>query len=165
MMNIRQFYIWRTGLVMETEHTKAVEDLYFNFLHAWNERNSRAMADYFTEDGEMVGYDGSQAFGPEEIHAHLEPIFSSFPTPPYYAKVKNVSFLSDDAVMVRAIAGMIPVGKTELSQELNTHHTVIAVRDEEKWFIKLFQNTPAQFHGRPELLDQMTEELRALLPE
>lgn len=165
MMNKRQFHIWRTGLVMETEHIKAVENLYFNFIQAWNERNSRAMADHFTEDGEMVGYDGSQAFGPEEIHAHLEPIFSSFPTPPYYAKVKNVSFLSEDAVMVRAIAGMIPVGKTELSPELNTHHTVIAVRVEDKWFIKLFQNTPAQFHGRPELLDQMTEELRALLPK
>ncbi|MGA4721495.1 SgcJ/EcaC family oxidoreductase [Fictibacillus nanhaiensis] len=142
----------------DTEHTKAVENLYFGFLQAWNERNSRAMADHFTEDGEMVGYDGSQAFGPEEIHAHLEPIFSSFPTPPYYAKVKNVSFLSDDA-------GMVPVGKKELSQELNTHHTVIAVRVEGKWFIKLFQNTPAQFHGRPELLDQMTEELRGLLPK
>ncbi|TMB75962.1 MAG: DUF4440 domain-containing protein, partial [Chloroflexi bacterium] len=27
----------------------------------------------------------------------------------------------------------------------------------------LFQNTPAQFHGRPELVQQLTEELRQLL--
>jgi hypothetical protein len=26
--------------------------------------------------------------------------------------------------------------------------------------IQLFQNTPAQFHGRPEIVEQMTEELR-----
>jgi len=28
--------------------------------------------------------------------------------------------------------------------------------------IALFQNTPAQFHGRPELAQQLTEELRQL---
>ncbi len=27
----------------------------------------------------------------------------------------------------------------------------------------MFQNTPAQFHGRPELVQQLTEELRQLL--
>lgn len=27
----------------------------------------------------------------------------------------------------------------------------------------LFQNTPAQFHGRPELVEALTEELRQLL--
>ncbi len=143
--------------------TKAVQDLYHQFLKAWNERNARGMADHFTEDGEMIGYDGSQAFGPEEIHSHLEPIFSSFPTPPYVAKVKNISFLSEDALLLRAIAGMVPVGKTELSPELNTHHTVVAVKKETGWFIKLFQNTPAQFHGRPELVEKMTEELKELL--
>ncbi|KZE64841.1 DUF4440 domain-containing protein [Fictibacillus phosphorivorans] len=148
---------------MTNEATNAVQNLYQQFLNAWNERNARGMADYFTEDGEMIGYDGSQAFGPEEIYSHLEPIFSSFPTPPYYAKVKNVSFLSEDAVILRAIAGMIPVGKTELSPELNTHHTVVAVKKETDWFIKLFQNTPAQFHGRPELVEKFTAELKELL--
>jgi hypothetical protein len=28
----------------------------------------------------------------------------------------------------------------------------------------LFQNTPAQFHGRPDLAEQLTAELRQLLP-
>jgi hypothetical protein len=32
-----------------------------------------------------------------------------------------------------------------------------------KWRIALFQNTPAQFHGRPELVQQLTEQLRQLL--
>ncbi|MGZ4033139.1 MAG: SgcJ/EcaC family oxidoreductase, partial [Tumebacillaceae bacterium] len=31
------------------------------------------------------------------------------------------------------------------------------------WQIALFQNTPAQFHGRPELVEQMTAELRELI--
>ncbi|MDM5318099.1 SgcJ/EcaC family oxidoreductase [Fictibacillus sp. b24] len=150
---------------MNIEATQEIRNLYQQFLNAWNERNARGMADHFTEDGEMIGYDGSQAFGPDEVYSHLEPIFSSFPTPPYYAKVKNVSFLSEDAVILRAIAGMIPMGKTELSPELNTHHTVVAVKKETGWFIKLFQNTPAQFHGRPELVEKFTDELKKLLPK
>nr|WP_263596933.1 hypothetical protein [Metabacillus idriensis] len=34
---------------------------------------------------------------------------------------------------------------------------------ENKWLIQLFQNTPAKFHGRPELNEQMTKELNQLL--
>ncbi len=41
--------------------------------------------------------------------------------------------------------------------------TLVAVKSDGKWRILLFQNTPAQFHGRPELVQQMTEELRRLL--
>jgi uncharacterized protein (TIGR02246 family) len=68
-------------------------------------------------------------------------------------------------VILRAIAGMVPIGKTDLSPELNTHHTLVAVKEGESWCIKLFQNTPAQFHGRPELVEKMTEELKELIAE
>ncbi|MGG3943884.1 DUF4440 domain-containing protein, partial [Peribacillus psychrosaccharolyticus] len=47
----------------------------------------------------------------------------------------------------------------------NRGHTLIVVKKEGNWSIQLFQNTPAQFHGRPELVEQMTEELRELLKE
>jgi hypothetical protein len=35
--------------------------------------------------------------------------------------------------------------------------------DEETKIRALYQNTPAQFHGRPELVQKMTEELQQLL--
>jgi hypothetical protein len=41
--------------------------------------------------------------------------------------------------------------------------TLIAVKRDGQWRIVLFQNTPAQLHGRPELVQAMTEELRQLL--
>ncbi|MGH2514102.1 MAG: SgcJ/EcaC family oxidoreductase, partial [Ktedonobacterales bacterium] len=31
------------------------------------------------------------------------------------------------------------------------------------WYVALFQNTPAQFHGRPEVSAALTAELRQLL--
>jgi hypothetical protein len=36
--------------------------------------------------------------------------------------------------------------------------------DPDLWRIELFQNTPAQFHGRPELVSEMTAELQQQLP-
>jgi uncharacterized protein (TIGR02246 family) len=148
---------------MNSEEGKKLQSLYQRFLKSWNERNAQEMADHFTEDGEMIGYDGSQAIGRDEIYSHLHPIFENYPTPPYYGKVKSLSFLNDQAVILRAIAGMVPIGKTELVPEFNTHHTLVALKEGECWSIKLFQNTPAQFHGRPELVEQMTAELKELL--
>jgi hypothetical protein len=56
--------------------------------------------------------------------------------------------------------GVVPPGSSELEPARNAHQTVVATRQDDRWQIVLFQNTPAQFHGRPELLEQMTHELR-----
>jgi hypothetical protein len=40
---------------------------------------------------------------------------------------------------------------------------LVAVKRGDDRRIELFQNTPAQFHGRPELSEALTEELRQLL--
>lgn len=58
---------------------------------------------------------------------------------------------------------MVPRGQSDINPNVNTHHTLIATSMGGKWRIVLFQNTPAQFHGRPELVEQMSAELRALL--
>jgi uncharacterized protein (TIGR02246 family) len=100
--------------------------------------------------------------GRKEIYFHLNPIFKEHPTPPFVIKVKDVRFLSANVAILRAIAGMSPPGSSDLDPKLNTHHTLITVKNKGDWRIELFQNTPAQFHGRPELVKQMTEELREI---
>lgn len=148
---------------MENAASHEVQALYRKLLMAWNNRNACEMSELFTEDGEMIGFDGSQSMGRDEIFSHLEPIFEHHPTARFVHKVRNVRFLGSDAAMLRAIAGMVPPGQSDLNPKVNTHHTVVAVRIEGEWRIELFQNTPAQFHGRPELVEQMTEELRQML--
>lgn len=111
----------------------------------------------------MIGFDGSQSIGQAEILTHLKPIFQDHPTARFVTKVKSIRPLGTDAALLRAIAGMVPVGHTDLNPKVNTHHTVVAAKINGVWCIELFQNTPAQFHGRPQLVEQMTEELRQLL--
>ncbi len=140
-----------------------VQAVYRQLLDAWNNRSARGMADLFTKDGENIGFDGSQAIGRDEIFSHLEPIFANHPTARFVSKVKNVKLLSSEIAILRAIAGMVPPQQSDINPQVNTHHTLVVVKKDGNWIIQLFQNTPAQFHGRPELVEQMTEELRTLL--
>ncbi|MBA2870012.1 uncharacterized protein (TIGR02246 family) [Anoxybacillus calidus] len=148
---------------MKSSVSNEVIALYQQLLDAWNNRSADAMAEQFTEKGELIGFDGSHAIGREEIFSHLHPIFENHPTPPYVSKVKDVRLLGSEIAILRAIAGMVPPGQSDLDPKFNAHHTLVAIKSEKGWQIELFQNTPAQFHGRPELVEQMTEELRQLL--
>jgi len=148
---------------MAENYEETIKKVYKQLTYSWNERNAQGMASLFTESGESIGFDGSISKGPEEIVTHLEPIFRDHPTAPFVAKIKEIKFIGDKAAILRAIAGMIPPGESDIKPEVNTHHTLALECIEGEWKIELFQNTPAQFHGRPELVEQMTDELREQL--
>ena len=145
-----------------TDENKVIS-IYQDLLEAWNNKNARGMADLFAEDGEQIGFDGSQSIGRSEIFSHLDPIFKHHRTARFVSKVRSVKFLSDKIAILRAIAGMVPPEQSDINPSVNTFHTLVVQENEGIWKIKLYQNTPAQFHGRPELVEQMTEELRQLL--
>jgi len=65
-------------------------------------------------------------------------------------------------VILRAIAGLVPPGQSVINSQTNSHQTVVAQEQDGQWRIVLFQNTPGQFHGRPELVEEMTRELQAV---
>jgi uncharacterized protein (TIGR02246 family) len=70
---------------------------------------------------------------------------------------------SPDVAVLRAVAGMVPPGQSDIEPAVNAVQTLVAAKHDGQWRIALFQNTPAQFHGKPELVQQLTEELRQLL--
>ncbi|WP_203247139.1 SgcJ/EcaC family oxidoreductase [Sporosarcina beigongshangi] len=144
---------------MESPQVNEIKALYQSLIQAWNNRQAQEMADQFTMQGELIGFDGSQVIGRDNIFAHVYPIFADHPTPPFISVVKDVRLFTTEVVRLRAIVGMIPPGTTELNPQLNAHQTLIAVKENDVWRIELFQNTPAQFHGRPDLVEQMTKEL------
>lgn len=148
---------------MENQTISKVQDLYHQLIEAWNNRNARGMADLFTEDGTQIGFDGSLITRKEEIYEHVAPIFRDHPTAPFITKIKEISLLGPHAVLLRAIAGMPLDGQNDINPDVNAHQTMVAINQNGVFRVKLFQNTPAQFHGRPELVKEMTAELRELL--
>lgn len=136
-----------------------VYNLYQKLIDAWNKRDAEGMARLFTEQGVQIGFDGSKLIGKKEILSHLVPIFEDHPTPPFVTNVKDIRLLGTDTAILHAIAGMVPPGKTSIDPSVNAHQTLVAMKIDREWRIELFQNTPAQFHGRPELVEEMTNEL------
>ena len=137
-----------------------VLELYHHLIAAWNQRDARGMAALFAQEGNVVGFDGSMLDSPADIEQTLGGIFAQHPTPPFVSKVRGVRMLGEDAAIVSAIVGMAPPGKTELNPALNAVQSLVAVRRDGEWKVALFQNTPAALHGRPDLMEQMTAELR-----
>ncbi|MCD0484401.1 SgcJ/EcaC family oxidoreductase [Streptacidiphilus sp. ASG 303] len=145
------------------EDARAVRELYRALLEGWDARDADAMAAPFAEDGEVIGFDGSRHCGRAGIAADMAHLFAHHTTPSYVAKVRDVRLLGPDTALLHAVAGLVPAGESDLKPELNALQTVVAARTGGQWRIVLLQNTPAQFHGRPELRDALTAELRDLL--
>ena len=134
-------------------------DLYAQLLAAWNAHDADAFAALFAEDGVSIGFDGSAATG-DEIREHLSAVFSDHETAPYFAKVRETRPMGDEVELLCAIVGMVPPGGDEVNPKTNAWQTLLAQGGR----IVLFQNTPAQYHGRPELVEEHTaaiEQVRA----
>ena len=140
-----------------------IKQLYQQLLEGWNRRSAADMAALFTQNGSVVGFDGSQMNGQAEIETTLAPIFADHPTARYVSIVQEVRILGPKVALLRAIVGMVPPGKSEINPATNAIQSVVAIQEREGWRVALFQNTPAQFHGRPHLVEQMTAELQALI--
>jgi uncharacterized protein (TIGR02246 family) len=142
------------------EDEKKVRLLYTKLLENWNNNNAADFAGLFTANGNTIGFDGSQMNGPPEIKKQLTEIFVSHKVASYISIVKEVRALSPTVFLLRAVAGMIPPGQSKINPATNAIQSLIAQKEQEEFRICLFQNTPAAFHRRPELAEQLTEELQ-----
>jgi uncharacterized protein (TIGR02246 family) len=141
----------------------ALRRLYQSLLSNWNVRDAEGYAALFEENGFAVGFDGSQHLGRDTIAKEIGQIFNDHKPGRFVAKVRETRALNSQIGMLRAVASMVPVGASDLKPETNMIQTVVGVRHDHGWRIAILQTTPAQFHGRPELAQELTEELRELL--
>jgi uncharacterized protein (TIGR02246 family) len=141
----------------------AVRTLQTTMWNSWNTRSAAGMASLFTTDGSLIGFDGSQVNGAAEIEANMGAIFKDHTPATYVGIIREVRFLSPDVAILRAVAGMIPPGASDIKPERNTIVSLVAVKKDIIWKVALYHNTPARFDGRPEAVQQLTDELRQLL--
>jgi uncharacterized protein (TIGR02246 family) len=150
-------------LAEQQTNTATPEQLYRAVLECWNARNADGFAGLFDSEGHSIGFDGSEMHRPEEIESALGEIFADHETAAYVAKIRDVRLLTSELALLRAVVGMVPAGQDDLDPDKNAVQTMLAKRHPEGWRIALLQNTPAQYHGRPEAAEALTAELRNLL--
>ena len=138
---------------------EAARDLYRRVIEGWNAGDAEAMAAPIAADGLMIGFDGSQLAGRDEIASELGRIFADHETADYVTKVRRVWELSDDAALLWAVVGMPSPETSEIMADRNAVQTLLATRGAKGWSVALFQTTPAQLHGRDDLSEALTKEL------
>ena len=141
----------------------AIRSLYTLLLEGWKSRSGERFAAPFAPGGEIIGFDGSHHVGQAGIAKDVQGIFDQHSTGSFVGKIRGVRLISSDVAVLRAVSSVVPAGQTDLMPETNSIQTLVAVKREGEWVIEEFLNTPAQYHGRPELRDALTEELRQLL--
>jgi uncharacterized protein (TIGR02246 family) len=103
--------------------------------------------------------------GQKEIVSFHQQLFNSYVKGSrLVGKVKKVRFLTSDVALMHVIGGTIMAGQTDIDPERNSIQTIVAMKDNKgKWRLAAFQNTRAQYFGRPEQAQALTEELRSLI--
>jgi uncharacterized protein (TIGR02246 family) len=144
-----------------SEEYLAVVAVYRRLLTAWNAQDARTYASLFTPDAHVTGFDGSQMNGRSEIESQLASIFADHPTASYVGKVREVRSLGPTITLLRTVVGMIPPGSQSINPATNAIQSLIVVADQpaNEPQIAFLQNTPAAFHGRPNIAKDMTVEL------
>jgi uncharacterized protein (TIGR02246 family) len=141
---------------------KEIRSLYQKLLASWNNNMSNDFAGLFLENGSTIGFDGSQMNGKQQIDNELNQIFSNHRVASYVGIIREIRSLAADIFIIRSVAGMVPTGKTEIMPERNAVQSLVVKKEQDKFWIALYQNTPASFDGRPELSKKLTKELQSV---
>jgi hypothetical protein len=64
---------------------------------------------------------------------------------------------------MHAVGGTVMQGQSDIEPERNSIQTLVATQRDGEWHLAAFQNSRAQFMGRPELAQELAEELRQFL--
>ena len=148
----------------DSDIANGLEKLHGDILEAWNRQDAEAYANYFVDDALVIGFDGSEMRGNAEIAKQLATIFADHQVATYVRVVRSVRQLGEHSGLLHAVVGMIPPGGDDVMPDRHAVQLLVGSRDDGRWRAVSLQNTPAQMHGRPEAVDALTEELRALLP-
>ena len=139
----------------------AIRNLYEQMITGWNDGSGETLAAPYTEDSDYIGFDGTHLKGRQEIASFHQMLFNRFiKGSRLVGKIRSIRFVTDDVAVMVAVGGTVMAGQSDIEPDRNSIHTLVAVKDGNKWRFTAFQNTRAQFIGRPEESQALTEELR-----
>jgi uncharacterized protein (TIGR02246 family) len=122
----------------------AVRVLCQELMDGWNQGSGDAFAAVFTEDGDLVAFDGTHFKGRNEIAPFHQQLFDKWlKGTRLVGEVKDVRFLSPGVALMHAVGGTVMRGKSDPSPERDSIQTLVAVREGggDQWRLAAFQNT------------------------
>ena len=133
----------------------AIQELYQQKINGWNSGNGDKFAEPYTDDSDYIGFDGTHLKGRSEIGLFHQMLKGTR----LLGKIKSIRFLTSGVAVIVAVGGTIEAGQTSINPDRNSIHTIVAIKQDSKWHFSAFQNTRAQYVGRPEMSEALTREL------
>jgi uncharacterized protein (TIGR02246 family) len=97
---------------------EAVRALYQELMDGWNRGSGDTFAAVFTEDGDLIAFDGTHFKGRKEIAPFHQELFDKWlKGTRLVGKVNDVRFLSPDVALMHAVGSTVMRGKNEPSPE------------------------------------------------
>ena len=138
-----------------------IRNLYQRTIDGWNKARGDAFAAPYTDDSDFIGFDGTYMKGRQEIASFHQMLFDRFLRGSrLIGKVRSIRFVTVDVAIMIAVGVTVMAGQSDIEPERNSIHTIVAVKRENYWHFTAFQNSRAQYIGRPEKSQSLTEELR-----
>ena len=141
----------------------AVRALYQQLMDGWNQGSGDAFAAVFTEDGDLIGFDGTHFKGRQEIAPFHQQLFDKWlKGSRLVGEVKDARFLSPAVALMHAVGGTVMRGKSEPSPERDSIQTLVATRQDGEWRLAAFQNTrlhPMDSSAGPFLVWTLSDQL------
>jgi uncharacterized protein (TIGR02246 family) len=126
-----------------------VRMLYQQLMDGWNQGSGAAFAAVFAEDGDLIGFDGTQFEGRQAIAEFHQPLFAThLKGSRLVGEITKVRFLAEDVALMHAIGGTILAGAQAPTPERDSIQTLVAVRRDDTWQLAAFQNTRVRPMGR-----------------
>ena len=122
---------------------EAVRDLlYRELMEGWNRGSGEDFAAVFTEDGDLVAFDGTHFEGRAQIAPFHQELFDKWMKGTrLVGRVKDVRFLSPNVALMHAVGSTIKRAKSVPSPERDSIQTLVATRQNGEWRLAAFQNT------------------------
>lgn len=138
----------------------AINTLYQQTIDGWNTGSGDAFAAPYTDDSDFVGFDGIYLKGRQQIASFHQMLFDKFLKGScLIGKIRSIRFVTNDIAIMIAVGGTVMAGQSDIEPERNSIHTIVAVkRDSSNWYFTAFQNSRAQYIGRPEESQAFTSE-------
>ncbi len=140
----------------------SIRAVYAEYLAGWNARSGARVAAVLTDDGDVVGFDGSATHGRLQIAADMRRLFADHQTPAYVGLVRSVRGIADGVAVLHAVAGMSDPVTDRLDPALHAVHTAVVVQEGRRWKISVLTATPARYHGHPAAVAALTADLEAV---
>jgi uncharacterized protein (TIGR02246 family) len=146
---------------LKSDDEVAIRKLYQQMIDGWNAVNGDAFAAPYTDDSDFIGFDGTYMKGRQEIASFHQMLFNKFlKGTSLIGKIRSIRFVTMDVAIMIAVSGTVMAGQSDIEPERNSIHTIVAVKRDSNWHFAAFQNSRAQYIGRPEAFQALTEELR-----